>query len=100
MNYQDINAATIDRWVEEGWLWGIPVSHETYENAKNGVWRKAPGNELFKTVESALGKKDIIAEDLGFITDSVKKLLKDCQFPGMKILQFAFDSRDSSNANE
>jgi len=38
MNYQDINAATIDRWVEEGWLWGIPVSHETYENAKNGVW--------------------------------------------------------------
>ena len=70
------------------------------ENAKNGVWRKAPGNELFKTVESALGKKDIIAEDLGFITDSVKKLLKDCQFPGMKILQFAFDSRDSSNANE
>lgn len=38
MNYQDINAATIDRWVEEGWEWGKPISHETYENAKNGTW--------------------------------------------------------------
>lgn len=38
MNYQDINAATIDRWVEEGWEWGKPISHETYVNAQNGVW--------------------------------------------------------------
>ncbi len=37
-NYQDINKATIDRWVEEGWEWGIPVSHEVYEEAKNGKW--------------------------------------------------------------
>ena len=38
MNYQDINAQTIDRWVEEGWEWGIPIDHETYEKAKNGQW--------------------------------------------------------------
>jgi hypothetical protein len=38
MNYQDINAQTIDRWVEEGWEWGIPVSHDVYEAACNGQW--------------------------------------------------------------
>ena len=38
MKYQDINAATIDRWIEEGWEWGIPISHETYVNAANGEW--------------------------------------------------------------
>ena len=38
MNYQDINAATIDRWVEEGWEWGTPISHECYTNAVNGQW--------------------------------------------------------------
>ena len=38
MNYQDINARTIDRWVEEGWEWGIPITHEVYENACRGQW--------------------------------------------------------------
>ena len=38
MNYQDINAQTIDRWIEEGWEWGIPISHEEYEKAKSGEW--------------------------------------------------------------
>ena len=38
MKYQDINAKTIDRWIEEGWEWGIPISHETYEKALNGEW--------------------------------------------------------------
>ena len=38
MNYQDINAHTIDRWVEEGWEWGIPITHEVYENACRGQW--------------------------------------------------------------
>ena len=37
-SYQEINAETIDRWVEEGWEWGQPISHETYLNAKNGNW--------------------------------------------------------------
>ncbi len=38
MNYQDINARTIDRWVEEGWEWGVPISHEVYEQALQGRW--------------------------------------------------------------
>jgi len=38
MNYQDINAATVDRWVEDGWLWGRPIDHETYVRAVNGDW--------------------------------------------------------------
>lgn len=38
MNYQDINAATIDRWIEEGWEWGQPISHETYVKAMEGQW--------------------------------------------------------------
>lgn len=38
MDYQDINAATIDRWIEEGWEWGIPVTHEIYVKAKQGIW--------------------------------------------------------------
>ena len=37
-SYQEINAETIDRWIEEGWEWGQPISHETYLNAKNGNW--------------------------------------------------------------
>lgn len=38
MNYQDINAAAIDRWVENGWEWGRPISHETYQEAVKGNW--------------------------------------------------------------
>ena len=38
MNYQDINARTIDRWIEEGWDWGLPISHETYVKATEGEW--------------------------------------------------------------
>lgn len=37
MNYTDINAATIDKWVSEGWQWGQPISHDEYEAAKNGM---------------------------------------------------------------
>jgi len=36
--YQDINSETIDRWIDEGWIWGIPISHQTFENAKRGKW--------------------------------------------------------------
>ncbi len=39
MNYQDINAATIDRWIENGWEWGKPIDHETYEKATKGEWK-------------------------------------------------------------
>jgi 4-alpha-glucanotransferase len=52
---------------------------------------------LFRQLEKELGKLPIIVEDLGFLTPSVHKLLKDSGFPGMKVIQFAFDSREGSN---
>lgn len=65
-------------------------------NARNGKWCKGPGIELFNAIRAGLGDIEIIAEDLGYITDSVKKLVTDTGFPNMKVLEFAFDSRDSS----
>jgi 4-alpha-glucanotransferase len=74
--------------------YAIPAKDKT---ARNGRWKKGPGMSLFKQIEKDLGKLPIIAEDLGFLTDSVYKLLKNSGFPGMKVLQFAFDSREGSN---
>ena len=65
--------------------------------ARNGVWKQGPGMDLFRTLEQKLGKLPIIVEDLGFLTPSVKQLLEDSGFPGMKVIQFAFDSCESSN---
>ncbi|MBR1752211.1 MAG: 4-alpha-glucanotransferase [Ruminococcus sp.] len=61
------------------------------EDAVVGEWRKGPDTELFKEVKKQLGKLDIIAEDLGFLTPKVHKMLKKCGYPGMKVLEFAFD---------
>lgn len=68
----------------------VPYGETT---ARNGYWKKGPGIALFRAVEAALGKQDIIAEDLGYLNDSVRQMLSDSGFPGMKVLQFAFDSR-------
>lgn len=68
-------------------------------NAKRGVWKQGPGMKLFRAVEQQIGRQRIIAEDLGFLTDGVRQLLKDSGFPGMKVLEFAFDSRDASGSD-
>ena len=66
--------------------------------AVNGRWVDGPGMKLFKAFEKELGQNlPIIAEDLGYLTESVKKLLSDTGYPGMKILQFAFDERESGD---
>ncbi len=65
-----------------------------------GHWEKGPGAELFQIAKSSLGTIDVIAEDLGFMTDSVKRLVEVCGFPNMKVLEFAFDSRDTGNSSE
>ena len=67
------------------------------ENAINGQWNKGPGIDLFNVIKERLGNVDIIAEDLGFLTQSVKDLLNETRYPGMKIIQFAFDSREDSD---
>ncbi len=62
------------------------------ENAIHGRWRKGPNKKLFQTVEREVGNLQIIAEDLGFITPAVRTMLKALHYPGMKVLQFGFDS--------
>ncbi len=72
----------------------IPYGEET---AIYGHWEKGPGYMFFQTLKDKLGEVEIIAEDLGFITQSLKELLKMTGYPGMKVLQFAFDSREESD---
>ena len=69
--------------------YAIPADATT---AEYGEWKKGPGMKLFDTVRAKLGDVNIIAEDLGDIFDSVKKLLSDTGFPGMRVLQFGFNS--------
>ena len=70
--------------------WSIPASEKT---AVIGEWVKAPGLELFRALESALGPLPMIAEDLGVITPEVDAMRHELGLPGMKVLQFGFDSR-------
>lgn len=70
------------------------------ESAKEGHWEKGPGIDLFRHVEQSLGWHEVIAEDLGYVTDSVRQLVFESGFPGMKVLEFAFDSRDTGSAND
>ena len=72
--------------------YAIPYGDKT---AERGQWEPGPGMDFFNTVKEKLGDLPIIAEDLGFLTDSVYELLKETGFPGMKVLEFAFDSRDT-----
>lgn len=74
--------------------YSIPYGDRT---AEFGHWEKGPGYELFRTLKQELGDKEIIAEDLGFLTKSVRRLLARSGYPGMKVLQFAFDSREESD---
>ena len=72
--------------------WAIPAGSPT---ARTGKWENGPGMDLFRALEAALGKLPIIAEDLGDLVPSVRKLLADSTFPGMKVLQFAFGGGDN-----
>jgi len=74
-------------------FWAVPAGEDT---AMNGEWVEAPGYELFETVKRELGSLPILAEDLGVITPDVEKLRDTFEFPGMKILHFAFGS-DNNN---
>jgi len=76
--------------------WEVPAGAET---AIKGRWVKAPGMELFQLIEQVLGQLPILAEDLGVITPDVEALRDHFGFPGMKILQFAFDSKEAGGLN-
>ncbi len=72
--------------------YSIPAGETT---AVNGHWEEGPGIALFDAIREAFPKAKIIAEDLGYITDDVRRLLLDTDFPGMKVLQFAFGCEES-----
>ena len=74
--------------------WFVPYGDET---AENGHWCPGPGMDLFKTMKKKLGDVKVIAEDLGFLTETVLELLESTGYPGMKVLQFAFGG-DAENA--
>ena len=71
----------------------IPAEEDT---AMNGTWVKGPGMELFRELAGTIGSRQVIAEDLGFLTPEVHELLAETGYPGMKVLQFAFDAMSDS----
>ena len=73
--------------------WSVPFGDAT---AKNGHWVKGPGLDFMNAVKEKLPQISLIAEDLGFLTQEVLDLRDDSGFPGMKVLGFAFDSREPS----
>jgi len=74
--------------------WSVPYGDAT---AENGRWETGPGYDFFRVMKKVLGDRKVIAEDLGFLTKSVLKLVEKTGYPGMKVLQFAFDSREDSD---
>ncbi|MDR1587386.1 MAG: 4-alpha-glucanotransferase [Treponema sp.] len=110
----DLHAETGFAW----WLSRLAVSRELYDilridhfrgfesyfsidasatDARGGEWVKGPGLAFIEAVKRGLPGMNIIAEDLGYLTAEVRALLKASGFPGMKVLQFAFDSREASD---
>lgn len=74
--------------------YAIPAADET---AEYGEWLKGPGMKLFNVIKSQIPNVDLVAEDLGFLTDDVRKMLKESGYPGMNVLEFAF-SADKSDS--
>ena len=74
--------------------WAVSYGDTT---AKNGHWVKGPGMDLVQVLLNWFPQMQFIAEDLGFLTPEVRELLADSGLPGMKVLEFAFDSREPSN---
>ncbi|MBQ3089415.1 MAG: 4-alpha-glucanotransferase [Oscillospiraceae bacterium] len=74
--------------------WAIPAGDET---AAGGSWQPGPGMDFVRAIRKALPDLDFIAEDLGYVTPEVRQLLEGSGYPGMKVMQFAFDSRETAD---
>lgn len=74
--------------------WAVPAEDDT---ARRGHWLPGPGWDFIGTLRERLPGMEFIAEDLGYLTREVRKLQKDSGYPGMKVLEFAFDSREPSD---
>ncbi len=85
--YEMYDIVRIDHFRGFDEYWFVPYGDDT---AQNGKWMPGPGMDLFETMKEVLGEKKVIAEDLGFLTETVLELVEKSGFPGMKVLQFAF----------
>ncbi len=95
--YEMYDVIRIDHFRGFDEYYAIPAGDKT---AENGKWKKGPGIGLFDALKKELGDLNIIVEDLGYITDTVREMVRACGFPNMKVLEFAFDARDSSGPSD
>ena len=86
----------IDHFIGIVRYYSIPANGEP----KDGYYRQGPGKKLIDAIDSAIGSSKVIAEDLGVVVPEVQKLVKESGYPGMKVLEFAFDSRDTGSASD
>lgn len=93
-SFTEVDTLRIDHFRGFESFWQVPYGAP---NAVKGKWSKGPGYRLFKKIKDELGDLDIIAEDLGFLTEKVVRLIGRTGYPGMKILQFAFSSEEESD---
>ncbi len=91
--FQRVDIIRLDHFRGFEAYWEIPADEPT---AINGRWVQGPGASLFHAVEAKLGRLPIVAENLGLITDEVTALMNNFRFPGMAVLQFAFESSTDS----
>lgn len=92
--FELFDAIRVDHFRGFDEYWEVSADEKT---AEHGRWMQAPGTKLFNTIRTKLGELPIIAEDLGVITPTVEQLRDNFNFPGMKILQFAFNSDSKNN---
>lgn len=95
--YRLYDAVRIDHFRGFDQYYSIPAGAAT---AETGRWEQGPGIDFFRVIQRKLGEKEIIAEDLGYVTDSVRRMVEETGYPGMKVLEFAFDSRDTGCSND
>ena len=95
--YETCDILRIDHFRGFDEYFAIPAGDK---NAVGGRWKKGPGRSLFEAISGAIGEREIIAEDLGYVTEGVRQLIKDTGFAGMKLFEFAFDSRDTGQAKD
>ena len=96
-SYKLYDVVRIDHFRGFDEYFAIPAGSDS---AKDGHWEQGPGMDLFNTLRASLGERGVIAEDLGLMTDGVRRLVRDSGYPNMKVLQFAFDRADIGGGND
>ena len=96
VNFQQCDLLRIDHFRGLDEYFSIPAG----KSAKEGHWEKGPGMALFHQMWQNMGYKPVIVEDLGYMTESVRQMVRETGFPNMKVLQFAFDVNDIGSSND